>query len=115
MTIGADFYYKGTVGGAALEPIPDLGVVPLLRLIYGSNPSGTAVWAQLWQTGPSGGVRASILVPAGGTFSYAPSNNGRNFTPGFSFGSSSDPDAYVASGIDLVVQAEGRIISEPPP
>jgi hypothetical protein len=114
VTIGADFYYKDTVGGAALEPIPALGVVPLLRLIYGSNPSGTAVWAQLWQTGPSGGVRVAILVPAGGTFSYAPSNNGRNFTPGLSFASSTDPNGFTPSGIDLVVQAEGRIISEPP-
>ena len=113
MTIGADFYYKDTVGGAALEPIPALGVVPLLRLIYGSNPSGTPVWALLQQTGPSGGARVAILVPAGGTFSYAPSNNGRNFTPGLSFGSSSTPDSYTPSGIDLVVQAEGRILAEP--
>jgi len=114
VTIGATFYFKKTTGGTALEPIPALGVVPLLWLIYGSNPSDTAVWAILQQTGPSGGVRVAILVPKGGTFSYAPSNAGRNFTPGLSFGSSSTPDVYTPSSIDLVVQAEGRILAEPP-
>lgn len=115
MTIGSAFYFKGTVGGAALENIPALGVAPRVFLMYGSNPSATdAVWAVLNQTGPSGGIRVAILVPAGGTFSYAPSGGARDFSPGLQFGSSTDPAAYAASGVDLVVHFEGRILAEPP-
>jgi hypothetical protein len=115
VTIGQAFYYKDTAGGATLQNVPALGVTPRLFLIYGSNPSAdTAVWFVLNQTGGSGGIRVAILVPAGGSFSYAPGNGGRDFSPGLQWGSSSDPDSYAASGVDLVVQAEGRILAEPP-
>lgn len=115
MTIGALFYSKHTGGGAALVNVPSLGVAPKLFLIYGSNPGESAVWFLVNQTGPSGGLRVAMLVQPGGTFSYAPSGDGRDFSPGLQFGSSTDPDAFTPSGIDLVVMAEGRILAEPPP
>lgn len=81
-----------------------------LYLAHGSNPEAVAVYVQLFDgdPAPASVPMVSLLVPASGSFSYAPSGNGRSFPTKATFGVSSTPDTYTDAGTAVLMHAEGR-------
>lgn len=104
MSQGQPFFLPPTTGGGTTElEVSDFGQ---LSMVFGSNPSTTtAVYAQIADDNEA---YASILVPPGGTFSYAPADGGRKVIAPLFLGSSTTPTTYTASTIDLLWNAQGR-------
>jgi len=82
-----------------------------LTLATGFSDAGSALYLQLHDSAAAPAAGAvpfySMLVPAGGTYSWAPAANGRTFVNGLWVGCSSTPDTYTASAGPVLINIEG--------